>query len=55
MEGRKAIDDYLKEMVIEAKKSRELEQDRSLEKIQQQVLNIMGPLSKLWVGVDEIK
>ena len=55
MEGRKTIDDYLKEMVIEAKKSRELEQDRSLEKIQQQVLNIMGPLSKLWVGVDEIE
>ena len=34
MGGPKAIDDYLKEMLLEAKKSRELEQDRSLEKIQ---------------------
>ena len=40
MGGSKAIDDYLKEMLLEAKKSRELEQDRSLEKIQQKVLNM---------------
>ena len=53
--GPKVIDDYLKEMLWEAKKSRELEQDQSLEKIQQKVLNIMEPLSKLWVGVDEVK
>ena len=53
--GRKAIDDYLKEMLLEAKTSRELEQDRSLEKTQQKVLNIMEPLSKLWVGVDKVK
>ena len=42
-------------MLLEANKSRELEQHRSLEKIQQKVLNIMGPLSKLWVRVDEVK
>ena len=55
MMGPKVIDDYLNEMLWEAKKSRELEQDQSLEKIQQKVLNIMEPLSKLWVGVDEVK
>ena len=53
--GPKTIDDYLKEMLLEANKSRELEQDRTLEKIQQKVLNIMGPLSKLWVVMDEVK
>ena len=37
-----AIDDYLKEMLLEAKKSRKLEQDWSLEKIQQKVLNDKG-------------
>ena len=42
-------------MLLEVKKSRKLEQDRSLEKTQQKVLNIMGPLSKLWVGLDEVK
>ena len=55
MGGPKAIDDYLKEMLLEANKSRELEQDRTLEKIQQKVLNIMKPLSKLWVVMDEVK
>ena len=53
--GPKTIDDYLKETLLEAKKSTELEQDRNLEKIQQKVLNIIGPLSKLWFGVDKIK
>ena len=53
MRGRKDIDNYLKKIILEAKKPRKLEQDRSLEKIQQKVLNIMGPLSKLRVGVDE--
>ena len=42
-------------MLLEAKKPRELEQDQSLKKIQQKILNIMGPLSKLWFGVDEVK
>ena len=55
MGGPKTINDYLKEMLLEAKKSRELEQDRSLEKIQQKVLNNTGPLSNLWVGVDGVK
>ena len=41
-------------MLLEAKKSRELEQDWSLDKIQQKLLNIIGPLSKLWM-VDEVK
>ena len=51
----KALDDYLNEMLLEAKKCRELEQNCNLEKIQQKFINIMGLLSKLWVGVDEIK
>ena len=51
----KAIDDYLKKMLLEAKKSKVLEQDRGLEKNPAKVLNIVGPLSKLWVGVDEVK
>ena len=55
MGGPRTINDYLKEMLLEAKKSRELEQDRSLEKIQQKVLNNMGPLSNLWVEVDGVK
>ena len=55
MGGPKVIDDYLKEMLWEAKKSKELEQGQSLENIQQKVLNIMEPVSKLWVGVDEVK
>lgn len=50
----KTIDNYLKEMLLKAKISRELQQDWSLEKIKQKVLNIMGPLSKLRVGVDEV-
>ena len=51
----KAVEDYLKEMLLEAKKSGELEQNCNLEKIQQKVINIVGLLSKLWVGVDEVK
>ena len=47
MGGLKAIDDYLKKLILEAKKPRKLEQDRSLEKIQRKILNIMGLLSKL--------
>ena len=42
-------------MLLDTKRSRELDHNRDLEKIQQKVLNIMGPLSKLWVGMDEVK
>ena len=55
IEDPKAINDYLKDMLLEAKKPRELEQDQGLEKIRQKVLNIIRPLSKLWVGVDKVK
>ena len=42
-------------MLIEAKKSKNVEQDQRLTRIQQKVLNIMGSLSKLWVGVVKVK
>ena len=51
----KTNDDYLKEMLYEAKRTKVIEHDKNLEKIQQKILNTMGPLGKLWVGVDEVK
>ena len=41
-------------MLIEAKTSLDIKQDRRLERIQQKVLN-MGPLAKLWFGIEEFK
>ena len=42
----KKVDDYPREMLIQAKTSLDIKQDRRLERIQQKVIN-MGPLAKL--------
>ena len=51
----KTMDDYLKEMLIEARKSKEMDKDKTLGKIQRKVMNVFGPLSKIWNEVDLMK
>ena len=53
--GPKKFDEYLREIIIEAKKIQRHKQDQRLKRIKQKVFNIMGPLAKLWVEVDKIK
>ena len=45
----KILDDFFKELLEEKKKNLELGVDEIMEKAQQEALNIMGPLSKVWL------
>lgn len=47
------LDEHFKELLDEKRKRRELDTDKSLEHIQSKVLQIMGPLSKLWFCLEE--
>ena len=42
------LDKYIKESLIENKKNNTVNQEKVLEVIQDQVVNILAPLSKLW-------
>ena len=43
------LDDFLSELLKEKKKTSELASDATLKKVSNKTLDIMGPLSKLWL------
>ena len=42
------MDDFLKQIMEEKEKGKELALDKRLRKFQEKTLNIMGPMSRLW-------
>ena len=50
----KKLDDYLQELLKQKKRSQDIVIDNTLEKVQDKVLNIVGPLLKLWVMVEQV-
>ena len=42
------LDEYIKELLIENKKNNTLKQEKALKGIQDQVVTMLAPLSKLW-------
>ena len=46
------LDDFLKSLLDDQKRTRQLEFDTTLEKLQQKTVNIFGPLSKVWVNLE---
>ena len=46
------LDDYLQELLKRKKRPQDIVIDNTLEKVQDKVLDIMGPLSKLWVMIE---
>ena len=50
----KKLDDYLQEFVKQKKRSQDIAIDNTLEKVQDKLLDLMGPLSKLRVMVEQV-
>ena len=50
----KKLDDYLQELLKQKKRPQDIAIDNTLEKVQDKVLDIMGPQSKLWVMVEQV-
>ena len=50
----KKIDDYLQELLKQKKRPEDIAIDNTLEKFQDKDLDIMGPLLKLWVMVEQV-
>ena len=50
--GPKKLDEFFRELLDEQKKKTELFWDSSLEKIQQKIVNVLGPLSKVWMAIE---
>ena len=50
----KKLDDYLLEPLKQKNRPQDIAIDNTLEKVQDKVLDIMGPLSKLWVMVEQV-
>ena len=48
------LDEYISESLHDSR-SKDAEKDKNLEKLQQKVVNIMGPLSRAWSEVDLVK
>ena len=48
----KPLDDFLKELMEEQNKSFQVNIDRMLERLQHKTVNIMGPLSRVWLSLD---
>ena len=48
------LDDYLQELLKQKKRPQDIAVDNTLEKVQDKVLDIMRPLSKLWVMVEQV-
>ena len=51
----KKLDSFIKNSLSKRKKIRQAEEDRNLEKIQKRGVNIMGPLSWIWMRVNSMK
>ena len=55
LEPVKNLDDYLKELLKQKKRPQDIAMENTLEKVKDKILGIiMGPLSKLWVMVEEV-
>lgn len=50
--GPKKLDEFFKELLEDQRKKTELYWDTSLEDIQQKVVQVLGPLAKLWMAVE---
>lgn len=51
----KIWNDYLKELLKQKKRPQDIAIENTLEKVKEKILGIiMGPLSKLWVMVEEV-
>ena len=50
----KKLDDYLQELLKQKKRPQDIAIDNTLEKVQDKVLDMMGPLSKPWVIVEQV-
>ena len=50
--GPKKLDEFFRELLDEQKKKTELFWDSSLEKIQLKIVNVLGPLSKVWMTIE---
>ena len=53
IQGPKKLDDLFKELLKEKKKKTELFWDSNSERIQQKTLHVFGPLSKVWMTIEE--
>ena len=53
IQGPKKLDDLFKELLEEKKKKTELFWDSNLERIQQKTFHVFGPLSKVWMTIEE--
>ena len=50
----KKLDNYLQVLLKQEKMPQDIVIDNTLEKVQDKVLDIMGPLSKLWVMIEQV-
>ena len=50
----KKLDNYLQELLKQKKRPQNIAIDNTLEIVQDKVLDIMGPQSKLWVMVEQV-
>ena len=50
----KKMDDYLQELLKQKKRPEDIAIDNTLEKFQDKGLDIMGPLLKLWVMIEQV-
>ena len=47
------LDEFLREVLQETNKFSQMQDEKFLQKFQQRVLNIMGPLSRMWFTIEE--
>ena len=45
------LDKFIKDWLTDQKKNKEVKHDKSLERVQKRVVNIVGHLSKIWLGL----
>ena len=50
----KKLEDYLQELLKQKKRPQDIAIDNTLEKVHDKILDIMGPLSKLWIMVEPV-
>ena len=51
----KNMDDFMRDLLLEKKNHFEITSDTNLVKLQQRLLDVMGPLSKIWATVESAK
>ena len=51
----KKMNDFMRELLLEKRNHFEITSDTNLVKLQQRLLDVMGPLSKIWTTVESAK